>query len=146
MANESTERAQNERLMRELDDASYALYKLRPTVNVTVPVRGRMAQVKVYRVKPRSPEVLQEVLRELECIERNFAAELALPVIGWRATLSNWWYRKRLRMLSLRADRLLQLVTGEQAPLITYHDMPALAVQAVQVKLAAVALIAAGEY
>lgn len=123
MENENNERAQNERLMRELDDASYALYKLRPTVSVTVPVRSRMARVQVYRVKPRSPEVLQEVFRDLECIERNFAAELALPVTGWRATLSNWWYRKRLKLLSQRADRLLQLVTGEQALLITYHDI-----------------------
>ncbi|MCG7399691.1 hypothetical protein [Caballeronia zhejiangensis] len=53
--------------------------------------------------------------------------------------------RSRLGILSRRADALLQQVIGEQSVLVTYHDMPSLAVQAVKVKLAAVALIAVGE-
>jgi gamma-glutamylcyclotransferase (GGCT)/AIG2-like uncharacterized protein YtfP len=145
MANGSAGRAHEAQLMKELNEVGYALYKLQPTVSITVPVGGLMARVDVYRVKPRSAEVLQDTLRELDNLESIFAAELALPVVGWRATLENWWHRSRLEMLSRRADALLQQVTGEQAVLVTYHDMPPLAVQAAKVKLVAVALIAAGE-
>ena len=146
MTNESAERAQDGQLMKELGEVSYALYKLRPTVSITVPVGKRLARVEVYRAKPRSPEVLRDALREFDVIEGHYAAELTLPVVGWRASLANWWHRRSLKKLSHGADVLLQLVTGEQALFITYHDMPALTVQAVQVKLAAAALIAAGEY
>lgn len=146
MASENAERIQNEQLMKELSEASYALYKLQPTISIAVAVGAEVARVDVYRAKPRSPEVLQDALQKLDSIERTFAVELALPVVGWRATLENWWHRRRLKVLSQRADELLQLVTGEQAVLITYHYMPALAVQAAMVKLAAAALIAAGEY
>ncbi|MFL9948928.1 hypothetical protein PQR68_23330 [Paraburkholderia agricolaris] len=145
MANKNTEHAHEARLMTELNEVSYALYKLQPTVSIAVPVGKLMARVDVYRVKPRSPEVLQEALRKLDILEDTFAVELALPVAGWRATLENWWHRSRLRMLSERADALLQQVTGEQSVLVTYHDMPVLTAQAAKVKLAAVALIAAGE-
>jgi hypothetical protein len=145
MANESAGRTHEARLRKELNEVGYALYKLQRTVSIAVPVGGLMAKVDVYRVKPRSAEVLQDALRELDILESNFAAELALPVVGWRATLENWWHRSRLGMLSQRADALLQQVTGEQSVLITYHDMPPLGVQAVKVKLAVVALIAAGE-
>ncbi|MCG7399694.1 hypothetical protein [Caballeronia zhejiangensis] len=145
MANESAGRAHEAQLIKELNEVGYALYKLQPTVSIIVPVGGRMARVDVHRAKPRSAEVLQDALRELDILESNFAVELALPVEGWRATLDNWWHRSRLEMLSRRADALLRQVTGEQSILITYHDMPSLAVQAVKVKLAAVALIAVGE-
>jgi hypothetical protein len=145
MANESAGRAHEAQFLKELNEVGYALYKLQPSVSIAVPVDGLMARVDVYRVKPRSAEVLQDALRELDILESSFAAELALPVVGWRAALENWWHRSRLGMLSQRADALLQQVTGEQLILITYHDMPPLAVQAVKVKLAAVALIAAGE-
>ena len=145
MANESAGRAHEAQLMKELNEVGYALYKLQPTVTIALPVGELMARVDVYRVKPRSAEVLQVALRELDILESNFAAELALPVVGWRATLQNWWHRSRLETLSQRADALLQQVTDEQSILITYHDMPPLAVQAVKVKLAVAALIAAGE-
>ncbi|WP_250522817.1 MULTISPECIES: hypothetical protein [unclassified Caballeronia] len=145
MANESAGRAHEAHLMKELNEVAYALYKLQPTVSIAVPVGGLMARVDVYRAKPRSAEVLQDALRELDILESNFAAELALPVVGWRATLQSWWHCSRLEMLSQRADALLQQVTDEQSILITYHNMPPLAVQAVKVKLAVVALIAAGE-
>lgn len=146
MTNESAERAQEWGLKKELGDVSHALNKLRPTVSITVVVGKRTARVDVHRARPCSPEVLQDALRELDILEGRYAAELALPVVGWRASLANWWHRKRLKKLSHAADELLQLVTGEQAVLIKYHDMPELKVQAVLVKLAAVALIAAGEY
>lgn len=146
MANEDTQRAQDERLMKELNEASYALYKSRPTASIAVAVGTAVAWVDVYRVKPRSPEVLQDVLQKLDGIERSFAVELALPVVGWRATLEHWWHRRRLKLLAQRVEELLQMVTGEQAVLITYRDMPTLAVQVVKVKLAAIALIAVGEY
>nr|WP_294866174.1 hypothetical protein [uncultured Pseudogulbenkiania sp.] len=146
MTNESAERAQEWGLKNELGDVSYALYKLRPTASIVVPVGKRLARVEVYRVKSCSPEVLQDALRELDVLEGRYVAELALPVVGWRASLANWWHRKRLKKLSHAADELLQLVTGEQAVHIKYHDMPELKVQVVLVKLAAAALIAAGEY
>ncbi len=146
MADENTERGQEERLMRELSEASYALYKLGPTVSIAVPVGAKVARVDVYRVKPCSSEVLQDLLQRLDGIERSFAVELALPVAGWRATRATVGCDVRLRRLSQRVDELVQLVTGEPAVLITYRDMPALAAQVVKVKLAAVALIAAGEY
>lgn len=146
MTKESAERALEWELKKELGEASHALNRLRPTASITLVVGKQMARVKVFRVKPCSPEVLQDVLRMLDGLENYYAAELTLPVAGWRADLANWWHRKRLKKLSHSADVLLQLVTGEQALFITYHDMPTLTVQAVQVKLAAVALIAAEEY
>lgn len=146
MTNVSAERAQDGQLMKELGEVSYALCKLRPSVSIAVPVGKRLARVEVHKAKPRSPEVLQDALREFDVIEGRYAAELNLPVVGWRASLANWWHRRSLKKLSHDVDVLLQLVTGEQAIFITYHDMPALTVQAVQVKLAAAALIAAGEY
>lgn len=145
MADEQTERAQHARLIRELDEANYALYSLQPTASIAFAVSPTAARVKVYRVKPRDHEVLQDALQQLRGIEQSSAGELALPVEGRRAPLENWWHRRRLKSLSQRVDRLLQLVSGEQAVLITYHDMPVLTVQAVKVKLAAVALIGAGE-
>lgn len=145
MADERIERAQDEWLMKELSEASYALYKLRPTASIAVPVGAKVARVDVYRVNPRSPEVLQDALRKLEGIKRNFAVELTLPVEGWQAPLNDWWHRRRLKLLAQRVDELLQLVTGEQSVLITYRDMPTRAAQATKVKLAAAALIVAGE-
>lgn len=146
MANESTGRAHEWGLMDELGKVSCALSRLHPTASIAVPVGKRLARVDVYRVYPRSADVLQDALRQMDIIEGRYAAELALPTVGWRASLANWWHRKRLKKLSHDADVLLRLVTGEQALFITYHDMPALTVQAVQAKLAAAALIAAGEY
>lgn len=146
MADERTERALDERLIRELDEANYAIYSLQPTASIAVPVGANVARVDVYRVKPRNHEVLQDVLSQLRGIELSFAFELALPVEGWRAPLENWWYRRRLKLLSQRADQMLQLVSGEQAVLISYRDMPPLTVQAIKVKLAVVALIGAGEF
>ncbi|MTD33607.1 hypothetical protein [Paludibacterium denitrificans] len=123
MTNESAERAQEWELKKELGDVSHALNKLRPTVSIMVVVGKRTARVDVYRARPCGPEVLQDALRKLDVLEGRYAAELALPVVGWRARMANWWYRKRLKKLSHDADVLLQLVTGEQALFITYHDM-----------------------
>lgn len=113
MADEQTERALDARLISELDEANYALYTLQPTASVAIAVGQTVARVEVYRVKPRDHEVLQDVLQQLRSIEQGFAFELALPVEGWRAPLENWWCRRRLKSLSQRVDRLLQLVSGE---------------------------------
>ncbi|WP_459199270.1 hypothetical protein ACQVRX_01580 [Ralstonia pseudosolanacearum] len=145
MTKESTERAQDKRRMGELNKVSGALYDLRPTASIAVPVGATVAWVEVYRLQPRSPDVLHDVLQQLGDVERRFATELALPMVGWRAPLANWWHRRRLKLLSRCVDALLRQVTGEQAVLIRYRGMPALAVQVAKVKLAAVALAAAVE-
>lgn len=146
MLNESAERAMEWEFKKKLMDVNYALRKLCPTVSIRLWTGSRLARVDVYRVKPQSSDALQDALRELDVLEGRYAVELALPIVGWRARLANWWHRKRLKKLSHAADKLLQQVTGEQALFITYHEMPELTVQAVLVKLAAAALIAAGEY
>lgn len=145
MTKESTERAHEEQLMRKLNKASGGLYDLRSTARIAVPVGATVAWVEVYRLQPRSSDVLHDVLQQLEDVERRFATELALPMVGWRAPLANWWHRRQLKLLSRCVDALLRQVTGEQAILIRYRDMPALAVQVAKVKLAAVALAAVME-
>lgn len=145
MAKESPERAQDKRRMGELNKTSGALYDLRPTASIAVPVGTTVAWVEVYRLQPRSPDVLHDVLRQLDGVERRFATELALPMTSWRAPLANWWHRRRLKTLSACVDALLRQVTGEQAIHIRYRGMPVLAAQAAKVKLAAVALAAAVE-
>lgn len=146
-AGKGATRSMENELLWELDRVGGALNDLRQGADIGVMVGGRLARVTVYCVTYCTHRDVDEMLRKLHRIEGDFAEELAFPVTGWRASWMNWWHSNRLQALSEAADDLLHLVVGHAATWsIKCHDMPALTVQQVKVKLAAAALIAAGEY